>query len=358
MCIRCGRDRELVDGKLCIDCYRELYGFGVAPVALKVVQCPRCGSYKFQGRWYPAPDETQEAIIAAIFQASFQPRQEIEYYRVEDVSTSHLQDNGLYAKIRLVAKPKLLDKEYSMDYLIPLRVDYQLCPSCFRKAAKVPQAIIQIRSWKGRLSRDEKEVVEDLLASVGKELAESIIEVEERREGIDLKLTDQHVARSIAAKLRATLGARVIESHTVVGRRSDGKPRTRLTLSVRIPFFQPGTIADLNGDLVVVESISNGRVQFRRLGSRKRRSLKIEHAWEQLSHPSGAEALYGLISAIEPGWIHVQVLEPNYDYLELPLNQTRVEVNLVPGIEVVVLKYNNKYYLIPRAMWEHSSQML
>ncbi len=140
----------------------------------------------------------------------------------------------------------------------------------------------------------------------------------------------------------------MVESHKVIGRRSDGKPKTRLTISVRLPFFRPGSLALLGDKLVVIESVAGGRVRYREAGTRRRNSMDVEEAWRSL-RPLPPEAVeYGLVTAIEPGWIHVQLLGPSMDYLELPRRGTRVEGDVEVGSEVAVVRLGAQNYVIRR----------
>ncbi|HID04244.1 MAG TPA: hypothetical protein EYP20_00400, partial [Aigarchaeota archaeon] len=265
MCVRCGREVDkLVDGRLCPKCYLELYGFGRPPAKLQLVVCTRCGSYRYQGRWFPAPgDGGLEDVAALVFQASFKPTEYTEYYRVEDVEIDYDAEQAL---VRVAGRLQGMEHEDTIVYSMPVVVQKQICPVCFQRAAGVPTAIVQIRGYDGRLSEDDRIAVEEIIDELGESIEDVIISVDELREGIDLKMLDQNAARNLAARLRSRLAARVKESHKVVGRRNDGRRVSRLTLSVRLPFFKPGTLVEYQGSLARVEEIDRGYVLVRQLG--------------------------------------------------------------------------------------------
>ena len=344
MCIRCGRNVDrLVDGRLCLDCYLEVYGLGRMPDRLVVTVCPRCGSFRYQGRWYPPPGSgSLEEVIGLVAQAAFKPTEHVEYYRVESVEVDY--ENGK-ALVTVSGKIRGFEGEHRVTYSVAVTVKRQLCPSCFQKAAGTPNAILQVRGYDGRLSGEDREAVEKLINSM-ESVADAIVEVEELREGVDYKLLDQNIARHIAARIRSKMAALVKESYKVVGRRSDGKRRSRLTLSVRLPFFREGSLVDYNGALAVVERIANGFVHVRRLGSRRQHRLTVEEAWKLLKKPRLEE--HGvIIAAVEPGWIHVQYLDGSYRYEELPMRSVKLEASIQPGDEARLVSYNGYYYILP-----------
>jgi nonsense-mediated mRNA decay protein 3 len=344
MCIRCGREVEkLVDGRLCPQCYLEVYGLGRMPSTLTITICPRCGSFRYQGRWYPPPGGGSiEDIVALVAQAVFKPTEYVEYYRVEGVEIDYELGRAL---VTLVGKFKGVPGEYKATYNVNLTIKKQLCPACFQRAAGTPNAILQIRGYNGRLDEEEKEAIERLINSMGG-ASDAVIGVEEVREGVNYKLLDQNIARHIAAKIRSSMAAIVKESYKVVGRRSDGKRRSRLTLSVRLPFFREGSIVDYGGRLAIVERISNGFVHVRRLGANKVYRLTVEEAWKLLKRPSYEERRV-MIAALEPGWIHIQYLDGDYGYEEIPLSNVRVEGSIKAGSEAKLIVYNGHYYLLP-----------
>ncbi|KSW12407.1 hypothetical protein CF15_06675 [Pyrodictium occultum] len=346
MCIRCGREVDrLVDGRLCPSCYLELHGLGKPPERLSIVVCPRCGSYRYQGRWLPPPGGGLEEVAALLFQASFRPSEHTEYYRVEEASIDY--ETGR-AVVRAAGRLRGVDEEVSVVYTVPIVVRKQLCPVCFQKAAGSPAAIVQVRGPGGRLSEEEREAVEDVMSELDDYIADAILSVDELREGIDLKLLDQNAARALAAKLRSKLAARVKESHKVVGRRNDGRRVSRLTLSVRLPFFKPGNIVEYQGELARVEEIDKGYVLIRRLGGRRLHRLTVEDAWRLLSEPRLDDHRRVMVVALEPGWVHLQYLDGGYEYLEIPRSGLRVEGELREGVEAELLIHKNHYYLIPR----------
>lgn len=347
-CIRCGREVEaLVEGRLCPQCYLEVYGLGEPPRRIDVTICPRCGAYRYRGEWYDPGDESLEDLVAEIFAAEFRPSPATKRYWVRGVELGRDNYQGVYATVTVEGELEGAPGTYTQEYIVPVRVVHQLCPRCLRKASGAPKAIVQVRSTAKRLTESDRERVDMVIRSLGRSIEDSIIGVDELREGIDIKLTDNEAARTLASKLKTMLGARITESYKVIGRESNGRPKTRLTLSARLPPFHEGSLVDYHGALARVERIAGGRVFIRPLGQDKTRRITVDEAWRSLREPQPQVIGEGIVVAIEPEWIHIQLLEDaNYQYLELPLETTILEGPVHEGTTVKVYRYRGKEYII------------
>ena len=349
-CIRCGRNVEtLVDGRLCPDCFLELYGLGEPPPRLQLTVCPRCGSFRYEGRWLPPPGGGLEEVAALLFQARFKPAEPVEYYRVESVELD--TDEG-YALVEVAGRLRGVEGEARARYRVPLQLSWRVCPLCLRKASGAPEAIVQIRGPNGRLDPVDREAVEEILSSLDEGVAEAVISVDEVREGIDVKMADKHAARALAARLRSTLAARVRESHKLITQRRDGRKVTRLTLSVRLPFFTEGSLVEYEGKPARVEEIRGGYVYVRPLGSTRSRRLRVEEAWKRLGELEPERDEEALVAAVEPGWLHLQQLGGSYSYLELRRSEVTVDREKGegeeprPGERVRLIEHRGRYYIV------------
>jgi len=353
-CVRCGRESRLVDGRLCPDCYLEVRGLGSFPEIVTVEVCPRCGSYRFEGRWYPPPidaaslDDVVREVLKLVLATSFKPNPEVESYRIEEVELIRDPYHGDYALVRVVGRLRGFDGEYVKEYSVRVNVRKRLCPQCMKKAGGAIEAILQVRGEGGRLTEEQRQAVERVLDNLSPALREYVSDVVEQREGFDLILVDQGAAKMIAAKLRAALGAKVVESWKLVGRYRNGRPKKRLTLSVRLPFYSPGSLVEYHGGLYRVEQIRNGYVYIRMIGSKRLHRLTAEEAWRALRKPRFEEEMRVLIAAETPKTIHLQRLDGSYEYIEMPKRDVRADsMHLSIGSEALLVRVNGKYYVIP-----------
>ncbi|MET1102359.1 MAG: 60S ribosomal export protein NMD3 [Pyrodictiaceae archaeon] len=357
-CAKCGRETDkLVDGRLCPMCYLEVYGLGKPPREIAITLCPQCGSYKFHGEWYESPDGGLEEIASMMFASLFKPTEHVASYRVEEVKLVKHPEGRLLARVRVIGSFKGLGESYEKEYLVPIKIIKQLCPNCFRRASGAPRAIVQIRSWSGRLSGDDRARVEEIIEELGDNITSYIIGFEEAKEGLNIKLTEQTAARMLAAKLKSLLAAKVTESFKVIGRESNGRPKTRLTLSVRLPLFYPGTVVDYEERLAVVKAIRGGKVVLRGIGSDKISVLDVDEAWSKLKQPDLHDWREAMVIALEPEWIHLQLLDKSFKYLELPLDRVVLEGRIVEGEEVDLIVYKGIEYILEKGLIKRSGNV-
>lgn len=341
VCARCGREAALVDGRLCGDCYVELYGLGEAPERLRLTVCPRCGSVRLGGRWLPPPEDLGE-LLGLMLVERLRKGEAVEDLELEEAVLDEEQ-SVLHARLR--GRLRGEDGWRSVEYRVPVELSRQLCPACHRRASGAPTAIVQIRGSSGRLEEDERLAVEEALEGLGPGLAEAIISVDEVREGIDLKMLDQGAARAVAARLRAMLAARVVESYKLVTQRRDGRRVYRLTLSVRLPPFTEGSLVDYKGRLARVERIARGRVELSILGGGHAR-LSVEDAWRLLKQPRYEEERSVMVTSVTPGWIQLQELGGAYEFIELRRGEVTVEKEPREGEAARLVRVNGRYYLL------------
>ncbi|MGC9209994.1 MAG: NMD3-related protein [Acidilobus sp.] len=241
ICPMCGRSSREVPfiGNLCKDCFVKRYGVAVAPQSLDFTYCPSCFAHRDRGRWSSPYDDVRASLtdyILSQLTPRVRPVQPLEEVAITDVKlgegdpprTAFVTVEGRYGDVRV-----------SSTLVITITPHAVLCPVCAsRKTGGGYTAVAQIRSYPRPLEEDQQTLgqVKRLIGSIGDE----VVKVEEVKEGIDVYLRDHSSARSLAARLRAETGARVIE--TFKGTRA----RSRLYVSIRIPTIRPGDVIDVD----------------------------------------------------------------------------------------------------------------
>jgi nonsense-mediated mRNA decay protein 3 len=350
-CARCGRpetpDNPLIGG-LCLQCYLEERGVAQLPREIEVTVCPRCGSIRMHGAWLPPEPGGLEEVVEEEILAEAKPNPEVAQIWVEEVSiVMHGGSKGL-AKVRLGARFHV-GVEAGYETVIPLRIRHVLCPHCLRQAGKSYEATLQLRGEAGRLDPEKMREVEGFLHRLPRHLSESIGEVEEKREGLDLRVLDQSSARSIASKLRSRFAARVLETHKVVGRRRDGKARVRTTILVRLPSLRRGDIVIYEGRPAVVSEISGNRIYLETAAGR-RVSLSGDEFWRAggLERVDERNVKTLMVTAVTPGTLMLLDLD-EYRILEAPLENARLAGTLKPGDRVQAVIHEGRIYILGKA---------
>lgn len=250
ICPRCGRSDRGFVGVLCSDCYVEVYGVASVPRSLDFTYCKICGSYKLQGQWVEGSgglEDTVKEYVYILLSQKLKPTTFIEEAWVERVEVlgGMLKD---VVDVRVLLAGSLGSTQVKELKVVRVKINAVVCPLCTKRASKTGHnAVVQIRPLIGSLGEDVRLVLEDLLSRLEVRARSSIISVERVRNGFDILVEDQGVARIIAGKVKAVFGGHVIETFKVTGARRGGGRKGILTIAVRIYNIKPGDVIAFSG---------------------------------------------------------------------------------------------------------------
>ena len=344
-CVRCGAletpDNPIIDG-LCLKCLREEKQLFEVKGSLHIVVCPVCGSYLVGSSWYPGagdPEETIRWLAERLVEQGIRPKEPAESAEIKRVEIVKERGGQYFADVTAAVKVK--GHEVEQRLLIPLRVEKRVCEKCLKKSGGDYDATLQIRSERGMVTEEELREAGEWFSMVDN--GEDIVELVDRKEGLDVLLASKEVAKRAAQLMRYNMGAKVVKSHSVVGMRRDGKVRTRLTLSVRLPSIRPGEGFLFNKEPAILTGIGKGKFHFYLLHSGKSSSVSVDDWWsmrrsKRITYLDERNVDVGKIVNLEPLKVEVnsRVLEAEGPH------------GLREGEEVYVVIYKGKVYVLPK----------
>ena len=360
ICPKCGRSSREVAfvGPFCKDCYVEVYGVARIPATLHYVYCQYCGRFKYQGGWNEASspylDQAVSDYLFIHLTRTMKPTEYIEEAWIDRIEPlTRVQGPGIHRfRVRLSGRSGSI--VVNEEKVVNVKVDAAVCPACTNRITKRGyNAIIQIRSSEGRLSMDLRRRIEEFLArELGAQAYESLIGVEEHREGFDLLVSEPSVARMIASKLRSAFMAKTIETYKLVGRKPDGSRKGRLTISVRVPELEPGDVVRIGGRLYyfLAQSRSGSPIMVD-LESGDERVIDPEYMWRQgfQRFQGGVESRRYMLMSKEGGSIVFLDVDRDYAVREYPDGQVSVYVDsFVEGSTYHVIVVGRRAYVVGR----------
>jgi nonsense-mediated mRNA decay protein 3 len=248
-CVVCGRTGlPLVEG-VCADCFAKRTPLiGVVDHAT-VVLCPTCGARMVGSHWERrgAPGLlTPEDLLPCL-----RPLDDVGVRRVEWEETGQ---NPLRRDVRAVATVRFRGTERPVAIEFPVFLEHRTCPDCSRKSGRYYTAILQFRGPEDRAKGSHRadrarlhELWRRVIPEARKEWREALSWEEERPEGWDFYLVDTLQARGLARWIKQRLGASLVESPSLYGRK-DGRDVYRVTFCLRVPAAQIAAVPDPTGE--------------------------------------------------------------------------------------------------------------
>jgi len=338
-CVRCGQEERpnapIIDG-LCPKCFIKERGILELPTKIKVTICPVCGALYIHGNWVHVGGDV-ERTVEYFINETIVKRHNI-YHSLEDVRVRVLRIDSGIVRLRITARYK--DVELSQDSATHIELQKKPCPMCLRSRSGSYEAMLQIRTI-APVRFDVMRNLGNRLARV-KEFRESIVEIKEHKDGVDVKLSSQAVGRYIANILKKEYAAKITmtwENTGYLGR----KRKSKLTISARIPGLISGDVVEYEGEPAEVMKLRKGRVIIKRLRDGKLLPLGHDDIWKgnfRYLHEKDYAILEGRILNYEGGKAVVQATGSGNIYF---IRSPKI-LNL--GSRVKILIYKGKAYLL------------
>ncbi len=226
---------------------------------IQIKVCKYCGAFFLEGKWV---NDSVDVLVERILTHNINKILEVKHpfvlssYRIRSVEVN----DRINVNIEVIVD---LDKERFITMKrITLNTVQSICPKCFARKVKAYDTIIQIRG-QNKLSNDDRTRIYDIIRGLPRSVRNEIVDIKTTKDGIDILLNDKGLGRYIAKVFERELGANIIESYKLVSRKPDGKTKSKLSISVRIPPNSKFLIRDHRDHLLFVYGLStNGFLAY------------------------------------------------------------------------------------------------
>lgn len=332
-CPLCGREQNdsmPFAGSVCIDCF--LKNKFKEKIAVKIIRCPICGRLYIRGRWIEFDESTLYNYIAQ---------------EIEKQLNRILRDYGLEVFVNVFAEEVeaiISEERAAYKWKVPAEISYEqrVCMECSRRLSGYHEAIIQFRGEGGSLTDKEKNRVKRELEKLPTPLQESIVEVKELKEGLDVKVYDQPSARAIVSFFAQRNPSTVKESHKLITIRG-GVKKTRLSISVRVHRPIENELMSYNNKPALVRYSGEGKVEVTVIPERRKIFIRYEEVQSKL-RPYRDPVSKVLITTISPKEVYFMDIKGTFELDSIPMEY----VVGIPeeGKEAYIISYNNRRYLV------------
>jgi len=260
MCVECGKESNIINNGLCLDCYIKSKRFAKGPDFLNIIKCSNCNSYKFKNKW-----ETQSlsSIINRVILKNFKisdelKNSEIKFQFIDDISQYKKQ---LKVKIiGFISNLKIIENQ-----LIQINIKREICDTCSKKFGGYHEAIIQIRADNRNLTIKEMEgiysFVQDYINIIQSKGNQNVFitDFEKKENGINFFISDNSAALSIIKKIQERYSGDIKRSSKNIGMK-DGKQIYRMTYLLRLYPFTEGDILSNKEKIYYLKKISKNKI--------------------------------------------------------------------------------------------------
>ncbi len=326
-CPVCGKNVEKLYAGMCKECYRRSHPLVKNPSKpIDVVVCPICGSYQIGKKWYnPKRQGDFKEILLKTLSKKLEINGSIENIIISDDSFAHIlniKKGALIIDVEGKALPEF--SIYKEEYAIPVKIVFKLCPKCIDIKSKREMAKVQIRARNRSFTYDETEKIERIMSETLTELYKNDksavpIDVKIKENAIDYIFSSQKVARTIALRLKKSLGAEFLETFKDAGISERGKKLGKITYRLLLPEFRKGDIIDFNGNKYYIIDILGKQLRVLSLSDYSLRSLVLTKSLiDSVNIVEKRESIkYALVLSISPPYIQIMYLDKSYSVREI-----------------------------------------
>jgi len=262
ICVECGKESEIINNGLCLDCYIKSNRFTKGPDFFNIIKCSNCNSYKFKNKW-----ETQSLneIINKVILQNFKISDELNK---TEIMTHIIDDKNQYKKqvevkiTGLISNLKIIEKQ-----IIQINIKKEICETCSKQFGGYHEAIIQIRADKRNLTLEEIEGIYTFVLDYIKNLQSKgnrnifIADFEKKESGITFFLSDNSISLSIIKKIQEIYAGDIKRSSKNIGMK-DSKQIYRMTYLLRLYPFTEGEILSKKEKYFYVKKISKNKIHL------------------------------------------------------------------------------------------------
>jgi len=339
-CVRCGvlesSNQPIIDG-LCPKCFIKERTIVNLPTKVEVTICSLCYALYSMGRWVNVGLRLEEVLEYYINKVLI--KRENTYPGFNDVKAQVVRVSG--GKIEVIVRGTYRNASLSQKLITNVRINYRLCPRCLKIKTGGYEALIQIRFEGGVDRRLGREVLK--LISKHERIMTSITDVEEVKEGLNIKLMSQSVARQLANIVKKKYGAKVVQSWTDAGYVS-GKRHSKLTISLRLPTLRREDIIVVGEkDIALVVDVGESFIRLMRLSDGKEIKLTYDNLWSKGFRkltPKEYVIIKGKVLGYEGGYAVIQEVTTGNIY------RVRPHILKDLGSDAEVLIYKGEAYLL------------
>jgi nonsense-mediated mRNA decay protein 3 len=339
-CVECGKENSIYKNGLCTTCYIKETAFSQGPSIISLIQCSKCGVFKYKNTWI---NDTADNVILRIIKDVFKITPElsnISFQLTCDPIESQFQ-------CTLTISGNLQGHIINETHKLQIRITRIVCDVCSKQYGGYYEAILQIRATDRKLTTEEFHTMQEFIENtVSHEHMQGnrkmfITDIAKEHGGLDFYLSERGSAYTLARKLQNIYGGELKQSTSTVGMK-EGRELTRVTILLRLPRYQPGDFIKIEPNYFLIKKISGSKIYLRNLATWE--NTTIESKDLKIYHMYPAKDYVEEMIVISQTPTELQIMHPksykNYDIIK-PQNYT------ISSKTVSVVRLDDTLFIVP-----------
>ena len=339
-CVECGKDGPIFKNGVCLSCYLKTHSFSKGPKVIDLPVCTHCGSYKYKNTW---TSDLFGDVLRRVIKHTFQISRELKKIDINTECKETKEDMSC----KIYISGFLDDAEITEEHEILVRQKRTVCNICSKRFGGYHEAIVQIRTDKRKLTKNElkdirtvvENLVEDLRAKGNRGLF--ITDMEEEHSGLDFYISEKGPSLVIAKKIQDRYGGTIKQSSKNIGMK-DSRQIYRMTYLIRLPSYKKGDFLRNNNMFLHIVSIHGNTVKMINLSNWDESTVDIRTI--QKAKILGNEELIEEMILVSQTADEIQIMDPKTYGIKVIKKPKPIEFKKE---KVKILKTEKQIFLIP-----------
>lgn len=348
-CPKCGQDPTPANPEIegfCAKCYFDQHPLIALRHPPEAKVCPRCQAFYSSGQWVQPEQASRPEhyfhMVCDLLDPLFTPSQPASFEVRLLKEPSGPLSKAKEIEVAITAHAN--DSPYEEEKIVVVPITPTLCNRCKQTAGGYFEAILQIRTFSGKLPQTQEDQILTYLSQhlTDSDSPKSALKVHETRGGFDIKCISARLCRVLAKNIAEKFGLLLKVSSKVAGRTREGKTLRRDTYSLRFPPFQIQDVLTYRQQPHMITGLRNGRYVLTNLETGNRERLSPKDLTEIDAELLNDEiAIFQVIS--EENTIYQLMRQSDYTLYDLPRPDRDLEV----GSMVSAIEWNQRLILLP-----------
>ena len=264
-CVECGKETPIYKKGVCIKCYVNSTTFTHGPEILNLIQCSKCGVYKYKNNWVK---QSTHDIILRIIKDTYKIAPELQ--NIDFILNCEPIASQFTCNLTITAT--LQNHPIEEIHQIQIRVSHIVCDVCSKQYGGYYEAILQIRADNRKLTKKEDQHITEIIENtIQTEHTKGnrklfITDISEEHGGLDFFLSERGSAYMLAKKIQNTYGGELKQSTSTVGMK-EGRELTRSTILIRLPSYQKNDFIKINDTYFLIIRVTGQKMHLKNLSN-------------------------------------------------------------------------------------------